>query len=171
MDKIEEILMNDELYRKHFVAKHPPKYEFSGEINPVFLGRNSSSDYGINWLKDYMGFPLVEDNFHLIEGGNIKRKKWRKEIEEKYGKEAREFVENNKLRKNVGLIGVCNATSLVESFFGEEYLQLRKYAEEIMDFGVDNREAYLDMNVSQKIELVRKMEDKAYEFLKLLCTN
>ena len=170
-NKIEEILMHDELYRKHFVAKHPPKYKFSGEINPAFLGRHQSADYAINKLIEYIKFPLVEDNFHMIEEGTLLRKAWRKELGNRYGKEIWEFMNENKLRKNAGLVLPYNVSSIIEAYLGNEYPKLRKYAEGIINLGVDNTETYLDMNLLQKIELVRKMEDQAYEFLNLLCTK
>ena len=170
-NKIEEILMRDELYRKHFVAKHPPKYKFSGQINPDFLGRHHSADYAINKLIEYIRFPLIEDNFHLIEEGTLLRKAWRRELGNKYGKEIWEFMSENKLRKNAGLVLPYNVSSIIEAYLGDEYPRLREDAERIINLSVDNTETYLDMNLHEKIELIRDIEDKSYEFLKLLCTK
>lgn len=166
MEKIEEILMNDELFRKHFVAKHPPKYEFSGKINPAFLGKDSSVDKVAKWIVDYIGFPLIEDNF----AEHTSRRVWKKELEMKYGIEAKNFLDENKLRTNTSLQGLWSVSSLIcYSFLAEEIPTLTERAKGIIKVteGID----YDKMNITEKIDFVRGMEDRAYGILQELRAN
>ncbi len=164
MEKIEEILMQDELFRQHFVAKHPPKYEFSGEINPAFLGRDSSLDFYLDWIKEYSGFPLIEDDFSMNE--HALRRKWRRELIEKYGKEAEKFLKtNNKLRGNI-LSGVYSVGSIVVDYLGNEFPEIGKRAGKVVELTDPNvAEDLSEKNISERIELVRKIEDHVYDLL------
>jgi hypothetical protein len=160
MEKIEEILMNDELYREHFVAKYPPKYEFSGKINPSILGRDSSVDKLAKWLARYIGFRLIEENFPE----HTSRRIWKKEFEMKYGIEAKKFLDENKLRTNTSLQGLWSLSSLIcYSFLAEEIPTLIEKAKGIIKVteGID----YDKMNNLEKIDFVRGMEDRAYGIL------
>ena len=167
-EKIEEILMKDDLFREHFIKIHPPKYEFNGEINPDFLGRNSSLDYAFNWLKDYISFPLIEDKFVFVLNEGHKRKEWRKELISKYGKDAEKFFKNNKLRKNISMGGIYSAISIIDSELGEDYPLIGEKAKELAMIALERSEDYLEMEKSKKIEFVREMENNIYEFLKSL---
>ena len=164
MEKIEEIFMQDELFRQHFVAKHPPKYEFSGEINPVFLGRDSSLDFYLDWIKKYVAFSLIEDDFSMNE--HSLRRKWRRELIEKYGKEAEKFLKtNNKLRGNI-LSGVYGGGSIIVDSLGNEFPELGKKAVKVIELTDSNTTEYLsEKNISERIELVRKIEDRVYDLL------
>lgn len=162
------MLMKDELFREHFVKIHPPKYEYSGKINPVFLGRNSSLDYAFNWMKDYIGFPLIEDNFVFTPSEGYKRKEWRKELIRIYGEETEEFFKNNKLRKNISMGGVWAASSIIDSELGENYPSLGKEARALIKIAEEQSENYLQMEKGKKISFVRMIEDEVYEFLKSL---
>ena len=162
---IEHTLMQDELFMQHFVAKHPPKYEFTGEINPAFLGKNSSLDYALTWLKDYISFPLIEDNFVFVPSEGYKRKEWRKELINKYGKDVEKFFKNNKLRKNISMGGIYSAISIIDSELGEDYPLIGEKAKELAMIALERSEDYLEMDKDRKIDFVREMENNIYEFL------
>ncbi len=164
MDKIEEILMQDELFRKHFVAKHLPKYEFSDEISPTFLGRDSHLDHVISWLKNYIGFPLIEDNFVLVPLEHSLRRQWRKELETKYGEDAGKFMKENKLRKNVST-GLWASGNFINTILGDEFPELTRYTGEIIKLTEEHSGDYIEMNISERIALTRKLEDEAYKIL------
>ncbi|MEK6827359.1 MAG: hypothetical protein AABX99_02635 [Nanoarchaeota archaeon] len=168
MEKIEEILVNDPLYSWHIMSKRQPKYNFSGEINSIFLGRDSHLDMVINWIKDYILIPLIEDDFDLIPNQGLLRKKWKRELKSRYGEEAGAFLWRNKLRKNLSLGGLWSASSMIDFYLGDEFPSLGKKAKEVINIIEDNTEEYPQMNNREKIAFVRLMEDKAYGILQEL---
>lgn len=161
---IEEILMKDDLFREHFVAKYPPKYK-KRYISPKFLKKYPELNSPIKWLNEYVEFPYIEDNFHLIPEGGMTRRELRIEIEKRYGKEARDFIERNKLAKNKSLTGVWATSSWIVDSLNGKYPELKKKAEELVEITLENTERYLDMNLKEKFELARGIEEKVYEML------
>lgn len=167
MEKIEEILMQDELFIKHFVAKHLPKYEYSGEINPSILGRDSSIDKVAIWIKNYVGFPLIEDDFE----DHSLRRTWKKDLWIKYGQEAKKFLDENKLRINTSLQGLWSVSSLIgNSFLVDEIPILNEKTEEIIKITEQTKD-YDSMKITERIDFVRGMEDRAYGVLKELSVS
>ena len=165
-NKIEEILMHDELYKKHFVAKHPPRYEFSGQINTEFLERDYALDYMINWLVSYIKFPLIEDTFAPSQ--HQLRREWRKKLIERYGEDIRKILRSdNKLSGNI-LSGVYSASSIISDYLGEEFPELNEKAKRIVELTDPHIEDYHEKNISERIEVVRKIEEKVYELLKAM---
>jgi hypothetical protein len=169
IENIEKILMKDDLFREHFIEKLPAKYEYSGKINPAFLGINSSLDYALSWFKDYTGFPLLKDNFVLFPNGHILRREWRTELITRYGKEAEKFFKENKLRRTISLLGLNSASSFIDSDLGGKYPIIGNQAKELMGITDEHLEDYLQMNQDEKITLIRELEDKVHEFVPKLC--
>ncbi|VVB82351.1 Uncharacterised protein [uncultured archaeon] len=168
MEKIEEILVNDPLYSWHIISKRWPKYNFSGEINPALLGRDSHVDYVISWIKNYIGFPLIEDDFE----SHSLRREWKRELTDKYGKEAKKFIQENKLRINMSLQGLWSASSFIcNSFLVDEIPILNDKTREIIKITEEGKEDYNAMNIRERIVFVRGMEDKAYGILQELRAN
>jgi hypothetical protein len=171
MENIEEKLMQDELFREHFVKKHPPKYEFLETINPSVLGRDSHLDYVINWLKDYIEFPLLEDNFVLVPNEYSSREEWREKLIKKYGEEAKKFLFENKLRINTSMSGLSSAVCLIDFCLGEEFPALKNKTKDTINITKEDISDYNKRDTNGRIEFVRKIEDKAYGVLQELSNN
>jgi hypothetical protein len=171
MNNIEEKLMQDELYKEHFVAMHSPRYDASEEINPSILGRDSHLDYAINWLKEYIKFPLIEDDFSMTPNEYSSRKEWRDKLINKYGEDARKFLFENKLRVNTSLSGLSSALFTIDFFIGDEFPVLRKKAKEAIKISEDDSGDYTEKDIIGRIGFIRNVEDKAYEVLYELSKN
>jgi len=164
-ENIEETLMQDDLFREHFVAKHLTKYEFNGKINPAFLGKDSLLDFMMNWLTDYINFPLIEDDFASKPDEYFARKEWKEELIKRYGKSAKEYINNNKLRVNTSLQGVINLSEMVYKTDNKEYPEIGKKAKEIERFTKSRSYYYPHKGMLYRMTFIRKLEDKLYDLL------
>jgi hypothetical protein len=160
--EIEKLLMKDDLFREHFIEKHPPKYKNFRKINPIFLGRES--DNVIYWLKDFVNFPLIEDDFVGIQNEYHIRGKWKSELEKRYGEDVLKYLTRNKLRINTSVGGLSTVGFFVNEFLGE-FPELKKKSEKLLNLQNYNKNEYYNKNSSERIEFVRGLEDDAYNVL------
>lgn len=176
MIQIEEVLMKDDLFREHFVRKHAPKYELvRGRETPILNPKTASLKKAIDWVVDYIGFPLIEDNFELGDAKeDTPRDRWQKELEVRYGEEAYKFLINNKLRGNLSGNSLLSAVNIISLFLEEEIPELKKETGEIRNLIASmgsNYSAYKKMNINERVEFIRSIEDRVYRTLLQMSSN
>jgi hypothetical protein len=163
---IKDKLMKDNLFRNHHLGEIPPKYDGNvWKIEPSILDENPSVEKTINWIRRYMRFPLTIDNFSLNPNTEYNlRRLWKKELAKRYGDDVYEFFNRNKLKTNC-LTGLQSSILTIDEFLKEKMPRLNEEIGElnglIMSMG-ENYCEYKKMNLTGRIDFIRRIEDKTY---------
>jgi hypothetical protein len=164
ISEIEKVLMNDEEFKKHFITKHPPKYKKGWNINNKYLGITKDLDEVIRWIKDYMDFPLIEDNFTGKRYEHTERRDWREKLKKKYGEEVYRYLRDNKLRLNSSISGLVSVGRIITEDLSQ-FSRIKEKAERLIILQYYNPLEYHNKKINERIDFIKKLEDKSYDLL------
>ena len=158
---IEQILGEDE----HIVAIHAPKYDLIPEVNySMFVAEARDKVRGmVRIVSEYMSYPLIEDNFGLSHN---ERRVWREQMEERHGELFISYYRKNKLRGNV-YGSVVQALRLIAIKI-EDIEQKEKLISRVIDITRFFPDNYDSLGASVKINTMRNVEEKVYDFLQTM---
>ncbi|MEK6913260.1 MAG: hypothetical protein AABW47_01150 [Nanoarchaeota archaeon] len=175
---IETILMEDALYRKHFVKKHSPKYDGClWKIDSDILKRDHHVRDAIRWIAEYTRYPLIEDNFPLgVPNEDVPRNEWQEKLFKKFKFEfgdkiagqVFDYFMKNKFSGNCYGKRLLSSVSLLNLFIGEDFPRLNEELKEVQKLIGSmgrNYSKYKQMMIGDRIDFVRKVEDKVYNVL------
>ncbi len=166
---IEDILIKEYQLK---VVKPSQSFEL-----PENLNFNSLEDVGVGEedarnlvqsITDFENLPIIIDQFNQ---DHTARREWRKQIENRYGDDALSFLKRNKLR--------VNSFSFINYLFARVDLGARKTKpSQLLDklnrirqnYGEIVR-GYAEMDIDEKVETVRKLDELFSEVIGLLRTQ
>lgn len=152
------------------VIKPPQSFELPENLNfsaleEVGIGEEDARDLAQS-IKNYENLPTIIDQFNQ---DHTARREWRKQIETQYGNAALSFLKSNKLR--------VNSFSFINYLFAKVDLHIRKSTPSELLLEKINSirqkygkivEGYGEMEVSEKIEAVKKLDNLFIEIIELL---
>lgn len=138
------------------------------EFHDIDYSSFEVDDYFLEILQDFLKGPYIVDDFD----NHRERMKWRKEMESKY-KEFADYYRTNSL-KYQSVIKITDSDGSVlnylfkEPYTGEEKENMESLKNKITDLYISLNEYDALGSIEKKIEYVKTLKERAYEFLEFL---
>lgn len=173
---IEERLMHDADFRAHFIRKHEPKHRQVPCVDFSYFREALGARRVIARLEAYLTtYPLIEDNFPLgVEAEDAPRNAWIGTLEEKYGQDAVTYFHHNKLRGNCSNHNLRHSIWVLMSSLVKENSEFTARVAELkqlLESTGEHYKAYERMNIAERIDLVRKIEDKVCQIFEAIAVK